>query len=64
MAEEFGRKRWIFVVYKRYDGGAKELILLELKEENRSLWWLENNVGKGDVGILVKEELCESVVEI
>ena len=26
--------------------------------------WLGNDVGKGGVAILVKEELCESVVEI
>ena len=31
-----GKRRWIFVVHKRYNGGAKEFILLELKEEDTS----------------------------
>ena len=28
------------------------------------LWWSGNNDGMGVVGILVKEELCEKVVEV
>ena len=35
-----------------------------VKERRYKLRLLENDAGKGSVGILVKEELCESVVEI
>ena len=28
------------------------------------LWWSGNNAGFGGVGILVKEQICESVVEV
>ena len=28
------------------------------------LWWSGNNDGIGEVGILVKEELCKKVVEV
>ena len=28
------------------------------------LWWSGNSDGTGGVGILVKEELCEKVVEV
>ena len=42
---------------------AKELVL-GVEERRYKLWWSGNDVGKSGVGILVKDELCESVVEI
>ena len=51
------------MVYKRYDGGAKELVLLELKEEDTS-YGDRNDVGKCGVEILVNQELSESAVKI
>ena len=35
-----------------------------VKERRYKLWYSGNDVGKGGVGILVKEELCENVFEI
>ena len=52
------------MIYKSYDGRAKELILLELKEEDTSYGGQEMMLEKSGMRILVKEELYESVVEI
>ena len=50
------------MVYKRNNRGAK-LVLLEFKEKDISYGGQRNDVGKGSVGLLVKD-LCESVDEI
>ena len=62
--EELRKKVDIFgVLYKRYDGGDCAHFI-GVEERRHKLWWSGNNTGKGGVGILVKEDLCESVVEI
>ena len=35
-----------------------------VKGRRYKLWWCENDDKTGGVGILVKEELCENVVEV
>ena len=35
-----------------------------VKGRRYKLWWSGNSDGTGDVGVLVKEELCEKVVEV
>ena len=43
----------------------KELAFLASREEGiYKLWWCENDDKTGGVGILVKEELCENVLEV
>ena len=38
--------------------------LLGVKGRRYKLWWSGNSDGTGGVGVLVKEELCEEVVEV
>ena len=35
-----------------------------VKGRRYKLWWSGNSDGTGGVGVLVKEELCEKVVEV
>ena len=37
---------------------------MRLKSEYGKLWWSGNSNGTGGVGVLVKEELCEKLVEV
>ena len=37
---------------------------LGMKGRRYKLWWSGNSDGTGGVGVLVKEELCEKVVEV
>ena len=37
---------------------------VDCRGRRSKLWWSGNNNGIGGVGILVKEELCEKVVEV
>jgi len=37
---------------------------LGVKERRYKLWWAGNDSGTGGVGILVKEELCDKVMEV
>ena len=38
--------------------------ILWMKGRRYKLWWVEKGYGVGDVGVMVKEELCEKVVEV
>ena len=38
--------------------------LMEIKGRRYKLWWSEKGDGVGGVGAMVKEELCEKVVEV
>ena len=35
-----------------------------IKGRRYKFWWSGNSDGTGDVGVLVKEELCEKVMEV
>ena len=35
-----------------------------VKGERYKLWWSGNSDGTGSVGVFVKKELCEKVVEV
>ena len=35
-----------------------------MKGRRYKLWWFRNNDGAGAAGVLVKEELCDKVVEV
>ena len=35
---------------------------MSVKHKKYKLWWSGNSDGTGDVGVLVKEELCEKVL--
>ena len=37
---------------------------LGVKDRRYKLWWSVNSDGIGGVGVLVKEELCEKLVEV
>ena len=37
---------------------------MDVKGRRHKLWWSGNSDGTGSVGVLVKEELCEKVVEV
>ena len=39
-------------------------MMLGLKGKRYKLWWSEKGDGVGGVGVVVKEELCEKVVDI
>ena len=38
--------------------------MLEMKGRRYKLWWSVKGDGVGGVGVMVKEELCEKVVEV
>ena len=38
--------------------------MLEMKWRRYKLWWSGKGDGIGGVGVMVKEELCEKVVEV
>ena len=38
--------------------------MLDMKVRRYKLWWSENGDGVGGVGVMVKGELCEKVVEV
>ena len=38
--------------------------MLGMKREKYMLWWSGKRDGVGGVGVMVKEELCEKVVEV
>ena len=37
---------------------------LDIRDRRYKLWWSRNNDGIGGVGILVKKEFCEKLVEV
>ena len=39
-------------------------VVLGLKCRRYKLWWSGNSDGMGGVGVLMKEELCEKIVEV
>ena len=48
-------------------GGEMERMwgrLIGLQGRRHKLWWSGNQEGYGGVGVLVKEELCDKVVEV
>lgn len=63
MYEEL-RKRKIGVcrVQARWKGHSARF--LGVKGGRYKLWWSRNGKGTGCVGVLVKEEICEKVVEV
>ena len=38
--------------------------LIDLQGRRYKLWWSGNQEGYGGVGVLIKEELCDKVVEV
>ena len=63
MCEELRKRR--VDVYRlqevRWRGQGAQF--MGVKGKRYKLWWSENSDGTGGVGVLVKEELCEKVVE-
>ena len=43
---------------------GNSFFFMEVKGRRYKFWWSGNNEGTGGVGIMVKEELCEKVVEV
>ena len=51
----------MIVVCRRWDGEGR---MLEKEGKRYKLWWYGKGDGVGDVEVMVKEELCEYVVEV
>ena len=39
-------------------------MMLMMKGRRYKLWWFGNGDGDGGVGVMVKEKLCEKVVDV
>ena len=64
MAEKLNKKKVDICSLQKVQWKGQRACFIGVKKRTYKLWWLENDTGKNGVGILVKEELHESVVDI